>query len=91
MHMKVQETLIWGHRHPSASGDSLLLEGSNAVLEARAEGRAREEEQMGEGERRSIKLTDVILCSLEHCKLKHIPTFAQGMTGIGRVARSSQP
>lgn len=82
---------MWGHPHPAASGDSLLLEGSNAVPEARAEGRAREEEQMGSGERRSIKLTDVILCSFEHCRLKHSPTFAQGTTGIGRVARSLQP
>lgn len=60
------------------------------MLEARAEGRAREEEQMGEEERRSIKLMDVILCSLEHSKLKHIPSLAQGMMGIGRVACSLQ-
>lgn len=60
------------------------------MLEARAEGRAREEEQMGEEERRSIKLMDVILRSLEHSKLKHIPSLAQGMMGIGRVARSLQ-
>lgn len=91
MHIRVEETLIKGSPHPPASGDSLLLEGSSAVLEARAEGRAREEQQMGKGERRSIKLTDVILCSLEHCKLKHIPTFAQGTTGKGRVARFLQP
>lgn len=84
MHIRVEKTLIRGHPHPAASGegaasgDSPLLEGSNAVLEARAEGRAREEEQMGEGERRSIKLTDVILCSLEHCKLKRIPKLCPG-------------
>lgn len=62
---RVEETLIWGHPHPPASGGSLLLEGSNTVLEARAEGRAQEEEQMDKGDRRSIKLMDVILCSLE--------------------------
>lgn len=84
-----KEPLIQGR--PAASGDSLLLGGSNAVLEARAKGRAREEEQMGEGETRSIKLTDVILCSLERRKLNHIPTLAQGMAAIGGVARSLQP
>ena len=88
MHIRAEETLVQGHPHPPASGDSLLLEGSNAVLEARAEGRAHEEKQMGKAERRSIKLTDVILCSLERCELKHIPIFAQGMTAVGRVARS---
>lgn len=84
-----KEPLIQGC--PVASGDSPLLGGSNTVLEARAEGRAREEEQMGEGERRSIKLTDVILCSLERHKVNHIPTLAQGMVAIGGVARSLQP
>lgn len=82
---------IWGSQHEctsewrkSWSRDTLiplLLEGSSIVLEARAEGRAREGEQMSEGERRSIKLINVILCSLEDCKLEHIPTSSRGQQG----------
>lgn len=82
MHIRVEEVLIQGHPHPSTAGGLKHC--------AWAEGRAQEEEQMGKGGRKSIKLMDVILCSLEHCKLEHIPTFAQGTTGISRVAHFLQ-
>lgn len=50
------------------------------MLEARAEGRVQEEEQMDKGDKRSIKLMDVILCSLEH-RTKTYPNLCPGVDG----------